>query len=302
MKILALLFIFILSSCKSEQSNEVVSLSNYDSEYSTELFQLVNKNDQLQDEFSQQIILLGATNLQRRSFSDFLVRSRRELILLLQNSYDQRALDSLKAELERVKGEAFQVRDLVYINNYLLELGKLIESFYIIQGRNSFYSVNFTKASLDDLLFIKGEFASEFSPRTNDFGEYLSVDSFRNKNDGVSKVITPIVKLDKEALNFQVEFRLLTRFYNAEAREKGLIKFFVGANKESVDDIDWIELDVVIGPDAASFNEPPSSTQLTDINVDNDEIRFLISYESRKDDGFFPALNIYGLKIKDKDD
>ncbi len=302
MKVLLSLFI-LLSFLACQKKNEVVEspVMIQSGIYSTEISTLIQDNNRLQLDLAEDTIMRSSTNDQRNLFREFLVRSRRALIVLLDNPKNETVLKELEDIVFEAGNLIITVTDQSYIAPYISKLEDLIESLYLNQGgvaENYLIKFQFDEENAQKLLMEKEENAADFTNRENEHGPYVGVDSFGQKNDGTTIAITPTIAL--ESMLYSVRFEYLVRFYARDARDQKLIKFFVGEDREDVSTIEWIDLDVEIGPDASSFSDPPSVTN--DINLDfvDTDIRFKIEYTSKAADKFFPAFNLFKLEVLEK--
>lgn len=300
MKALILGLLFIFSAC-NDKTVETIRINQQSSVYAKEINDLISENEKLQKDLNHTIIFQSSNNDQRNNFRDFLIRTRRELIKLLANPKDSKALGQLEKLVGQYDSMIVEIQDESFIAPFVNDAKSLIENLYIVQGRKPIaYAAQFTfgEDSLDKIIKIKEENAAEFQARKNDNGEYLGVDSFKPKNHGESVIISPAFEL--EDLNYEISLSYLVRFYSDEARAENLIQFYIGEERENINEIDWKLLKNQIGPDAGSFGDPFSTTQYELVDFKDTKVRVKIRYFSDKDKGYFPAFNISGVTIRER--
>jgi hypothetical protein len=292
MKSFLLAILIFVVSCTQEVQQKQISLTDSSSEYSQEIKGLIKDNEIIQYEIAQNNIFQNASVHHVNLFRQFILRSRRYLVMLLGNTNIATAALSLKKEIVSVENLPIAIRDQSYILPYIKALKVLVAK---IDGSLSFY---FNGSSLKDILQVQSsETATLFKPRSNSHGPYLGVDSFKEKNDGTVSLITPVIKLKN--INYKLKFQYLVRFYAEAARQKELIKFYIGENKEEVNAIEWQKIETSLGPDASNFGDPPSYTSSESIKLTNTEIRIKVEYTSLKEESFFPAFNIYNVQFEE---
>jgi hypothetical protein len=295
---ISLLLLLTFISCqgaKDTVSSEVTIQSGL---YASDISTLIDDNNRLQLDLAQNTIMSNATLDQTNLFRVFLIQSRRYLIVLLDNPRSEKGLTSLEDLVFNAKDLIITVTDQSYIVPYLKSLEELVKNLYMFQGgtlENFLVKFQFTKENIDSLTLIKDETAADFISRENDSGPYVGVDSFRDKKDGTSAVVTPAFSL--KALKYSIRFEYLVRFYSEDARNLNLIKFYVGEDKESLEDIEWIDLSVDIAPDAGSFSEPPTLSPKINLDFRDTNVRFKVEYSSNLAESFFPALNLFKFEV-----
>lgn len=300
MKVILPILLFIMIACSPSEESKLIPINSYSGPKSTELKALINENEVIQKDLAEAIIFQGATNQQIGNFKNFLVRSRRAMIQLLDNVKNKKALNDLEKIVYDASNEPMQVRDEAYTRNYIKDLIETVKAIFKLQRRKPVYFIvlaldfKFTKENSDLLIFQNEEGASTFRKSTR--GNYIETADSRGKN-GLSTVITPVFQLDNTA--HLISFEYLVRFYPAEARAKKLIKFYVGNNEEDISKIDWKEVDLPIAPDAATWSEVTTSDFIT-FEDTTGKIRIKVDYTSDLENKFHPALNIFRIRIKEK--
>ena len=302
MKALTILMMFSLISCSQNGSEENISISQSNNKFGSEIKTLLKENEVIQYEMAEDNIFQSASANQVNLFRQFILRSRRFLVLLLDDYTNNTALKSLEKAVLKVEGLPIAVRDQSYIYPYIAQIKELVEvikkdiSNEPEPERVYFFFNETTNETLTRI--FSEEAAANFLPRTNDHGPYLGVDSFKEKNNGTVSLISPTITI--ENIDYTVSFYYLVRFYKVSARAERLIRFYIGEDKEDINAIEWRDLNIEIGPDAASFGEPPVYTDAVDIEQTNTNIRVKIEYTSSAEKGYFPAFNLFNVKLEEK--
>jgi hypothetical protein len=296
-KIVLILILMSFMACqeseKSVDSPVVIQLGAQAGEISS----LIADNNRLQSDLAENIIMTTTTQDQESLFREFLIRSRRSLIALLDNPKSKKALKQLENLVFKAKALPLTVKDQSFVTPYLNQLEQLIEDLYLVQGgvaENYLIKFPFDKLNAASLIRVKDETAADFSSQSNDDGGYLGVNSFSTKSFGSTSIITPVVSID--ALKYAVRFEYLVGFYSADARKQNLIKFYVGVDKADVSLIEWQDLNLEIAPNAPNFTDSTLSKNIA-LNFSNSNIRFKVEYTSMLEEKFFPALNLYKLEV-----
>ena len=301
MKILFMTFtLFSLLACQGKNGEVVVPLEENNGPQSIEIKQLMENNERIQRDLAEEIIFRSARVEQSSKFKVFLIQTRRYLVVLLNNPMNTQVLKELESKLVLMDNFPVTVNDQSYIAPYIDGLKKLVKELYLIQGGEAEdYAAKFTfsNENADKIILIKDETAVTPSQRDNEAGEYIGFDSFKNKNNGKTAVITPAFNLNMK--DHFIRFKYLTRFYKPDARSERMIKFFVGEGTDDISNIVWIDLNLEIAPDAATFSDAVTSEHI-DIDFNNTNIRVKVEYTSDVEKGFFPALNLYGFDIVEK--
>ena len=302
MKVLfSVLVLSLFFGCQGKKGEVVTQIQSINGPFSEEIKALIDNNETIQRDIAESTILTSTTNEQVDNFKVFLISSRRNLVVLLDNPSNSRVLKSLEIEVLSAENFPIAVRDQSYITPYIKRLKALIGLIYMHQGAEAEnYAANFifSKENSDKLIRVKEDTAADFQARTSERGDYMSIDSFRKKNNGKVSLISPSFSIDE--LNYIIRFEYLVRFYKPNARAERLIKFYVGENQESIDDIVWKDLDVELGADAGGFGDDPSVTEEKELNLFNTDIRVKIEYSSSVEKEAFPALNLYSIQIVEK--
>jgi hypothetical protein len=302
MKILFILLTLLLSSCTGKKEQYVSSYQSVQGEYSKQTNKLIDDNEMLQQYLAEDIILQSTTVNHSNSFRTFLIASRRYLILLTDNNKNSQALLSLEKELKNAKQIPLERRDQSFIIPYMEEIETLITELYVFQGlkpANNDILFDYSELNLATIIQTREENSALFSARTGNFGPYLSVNSFKEKNHGTTALISPSITLES-GLVYTIAFKYLVRFYGDEARNERLMRFYVGEDTENTDDIIWEDLEIVLGPDAGNFSEEPKLTDALLLKYTDTNIRVKVEYRSDNELGYFPALNLYQLILAEK--
>lgn len=301
MKAILPILLFVMIACSPSEESKLIPISSYSGPKSTELKALINENEVIQEDLAEAIIFQGATNQQVGNFKNFLVRSRRAMIQLLDNVKNQKALNDLEKLVYDASNEPMQVRDEAYTKNYIQDLIETVKAIYKIQKRKPVYFVilaldfPFNKQNSDFLIFENEEGAATFRKSTR--GDYIETTDSRGKN-GKSTVITPVFELENVA--HSISFEYLVRFYPEAAREKKLINFYIGKNNEDTSKIDWREIDMPVAPDAANWSQITISDFIPFDGDVTGKVRIKVDYTADLENKFHPALNIFRIRIKER--
>lgn len=305
MKVLMSIFmLFSLMACQGGGGSESVTpLNPPTGPHSKQIQDLIDQHDLIDRDFAERTIMSSTTTTadQRAKFKDFLVRSRRLLVLLLDQPSNEDNIKELELLVLASKDMAIPVQDLSYVVPYRNGLTQLVDDLYraletpVVQKVVANFL--FTKENTEKLIFEKEAGAADFSLGRNDEGEsYLSPKSHRPPKTGKTTLTTPAFDLGSGEHSLQ--FAYWIRFYKAQARKEKMIKFYVGEDNKELDKIDWLDLELELGSDM-EFNAPSVLTTEKVIPYANTKVRVMIEYNSDAARGFTQAFNIFRIEIKE---
>lgn len=299
--ILSFLLLFQLMGCQPDKGESVTQLNPPKGKHSSHVQSLIDKNDQIQIDFAQRIILVNTATDQRIAFKDFLVRSRRLLILILDQPKSVKHINDLELMTLELDDFPLAIQDLSYVAPYKKGLKDLVKMLYTSveeEAKNYIVNFNFNKVNIDKLIRTKDPDAADFLPGTNDAGRsYISPKSHNPAKTGKTALITPAFQLG--SLNYGIQFEYFVRFYSSAARSERLIKFFVGEDTENVKDVRWLDLNIEIAADASGWGVPPVISPVKLIPINNKKVRIKIEYISDAAREFTQAFNLYRFEIKE---
>lgn len=292
-----LFILFLISlSCAPESDNKKVSITNSNSKYKRDIQALLDENEMIRKEMAQDNIFQSASANQKNLFRQFVIRSRRFLVLILDDYKNLNALKSLEDEVNKLESLPIATRDQSYIAPYVSKIQGFIEEIkddLNIDPEPPKIIFNFNERTNSQIIREAQEGAGEFEPNTNSQGSFLSINSFAGKNNGTSSIITPIISLEDKSYN--LSFRYLTSFYKPDARKERLIRFYIGENQEDISLIQWQDLNIEVGPDIRGNNIPPLISDKINVSLTDTLIRIKVEYTSDAEKGFFPLLNIFSV-------
>lgn len=303
--LLILSILFSLISCGGPETKNEMSLGDNNTKYSKEINALLDENEAIQLELDEGNILQASNANQINRFRNFIVRSRRFLVLLLDDPNNIVAFKSLIEEVKKAEKLAIVDRDRSYIVPYINDLKDLIRPLrrdLNVDPEPLMIKFSFNESTMEQLIVEKDNTAADFRPRSNSHGPYLGASAFNpdptKRKNGKSTIITPVMEIDDN--DYTLSFAYLSRFYDNNARAERLIKFYVGLDNGDINQIVWQDLEIELGPDAAEFSDPPSYTTPIELpELKNKNIRFKIEYNSSIEKGFFPSFNIFDVTFRE---
>lgn len=142
-----------------------------------------------------------------------------------------------------------------------------------------------------------GSSPAPFRPASRDGDDYIEASGFKEKNDGVSLLVSPAISLGDKSVQARIKQKI--NFYPEDAKQQKYIQVLYGVDSGSLETIDWKELKFQKTPSGSDWNLVES--EWLDIPETNKDIRLGLRYQSGGDIQKFPNWNVYNLEVREKE-
>ena len=142
-----------------------------------------------------------------------------------------------------------------------------------------------------------GSSPAEFRPTSRDGEDYIEASGFKEKNDGVSLLVSPAISLGEKTAQARIKQKI--NFYPEDAKKQKYIQVVYGVDSGDLEAIQWKELKFQKTPTGADWNTVES--EWLDIPETNKDIRLGLRYRSGGEIKKYPNWSVFNLEVREKE-